>query len=187
MASSSTEIANSALIKVGADRIDSLSDNNKRARLVNERYDSKRKNLLIGHPWKFALKRISLSADVATPEWEYNFQFTLPTDCLRVVKTNLLVDQEWKVEGRKLLAQEDTIKFLYIYDVTDTTEFPEYFSEALAFDIARDIAYAITQSNTRADVINKDFKEQLRTARSFSAQEGTVEQVEAFDWTSARF
>lgn len=187
MADSIVEICNSALIKVGADRIDDLSDNNKRARLCNEQYDKKRKALLLSHPWNFATKRVSLTPDVATPEFEFDVQFTLPADCLRVEKTDLQILTPWKIEGRKLLCNEATVKIKYIFDETDTTQYTPTFDEALAFDIAKDIAYAITQSNTRADSLKKDAKDALMNARSFDAQEGTVEQVEATDWTNSRF
>ncbi len=187
MSLSSTEICNSALIKVGADRIDDITDLNKRARLCNEQYDKKRKNLIAAHPWNFATKRVALSPDAATPLYEFDVQYTLPADCLRVVGTNLLVDQEWKVEGRKILCNDSSLSIKYIFDQTDTTKFTPHFDEALASDIARDIAYAITQSNSRADSLKKDYDLAIRDARSFDAQEGTVEQVEAFDWSNARF
>jgi len=57
MATSSLEICNIALLKIGADSITALSDANKRARLCTLLYDFMRKKLLRAHPWNFAIKR----------------------------------------------------------------------------------------------------------------------------------
>lgn len=63
MASSEVAICNSALIKIGAAEITSLSDVNKRAQLCNEQYSKLRDELLRSHPWNFAIARKVLSLD----------------------------------------------------------------------------------------------------------------------------
>lgn len=60
MASTSVDICNAALIKVGAETITALSDNNKRARACNERYADIRDVVLAAHPWNFAIGRTQL-------------------------------------------------------------------------------------------------------------------------------
>lgn len=188
MAASSVEICNSALIKVGADVIDSLDDDNKRARLCKERYDKKRKDLISKHPWNFAMKRATLAADVSTPDHEFDNQFTLPADCLRVLALyEVPIDQPWVIEGRKLLIDDSSIQMLYLSDATDTGLFPPYFDEALAYEIAVDICYGITQSASRTRDLNAEKEISLRNARSMDAQEGKVRQVEASEWRDARF
>lgn len=57
MAATNEDIANSALLKLGAESITSLSDTTRRARLVNEQFNKIRKRLLRSHPWNFAMKR----------------------------------------------------------------------------------------------------------------------------------
>ena len=65
-------------------------------------------------PWAEFIRRATLGLEVATPEYEYAYQFTLPTDpyCLRVLD----IDEEtqgfnnWRVEGRKLLAHINQVK-----------------------------------------------------------------------------
>tara|TARA_R100001530_G_scaffold114015_1_gene80959 strand:+ start:206 stop:1021 length:816 start_codon:yes stop_codon:yes gene_type:complete len=63
MASSEVAICNSALIKLGAAEISSLSDTNKRAQLCNAQYSKLRDELLRSHPWNFAIGRKVLSLD----------------------------------------------------------------------------------------------------------------------------
>lgn len=60
MAQSSLEVANSALYKLGATKITSLSDASKEARICNDRVDLCKKAVLCLHPWNFAIKRAVL-------------------------------------------------------------------------------------------------------------------------------
>lgn len=137
MASSPVEICNSALLKLGAERINALSENNKRARLCNERFDALRKEVLRAHPWNFAIRRANLARLSTTPEYEYNFEYQLPTDCLRVLETEADKDNpsgdilgnsytKYKIEGRKLLTNASGVAKGYCsiagYDAQSTCE-----------------------------------------------------------------
>jgi hypothetical protein len=120
MASSPVQICNAALLKLGAERINSLSESNKRARLFNERYNSIRKEVLRAHPWNFAIRRASLARLPESPAYEYDFQYQLPNDCLRVLETEADKDNpsgdilgnsvtKFKIEGRRLLTNATSI------------------------------------------------------------------------------
>ena len=61
------EIANRALTKLGAERILLLTDPSKEARVMNAMFDTVMDAELRRHRWKFALKRATLPALVATP------------------------------------------------------------------------------------------------------------------------
>ena len=83
---SEVEICNEALTALGENPILSLTDNSKAARLCNLKYANKRDYLLRRYLWNFAVKRITLAPDVATPEFEFSAQFTLPVDCIQFRK-----------------------------------------------------------------------------------------------------
>lgn len=102
MAQSAIDICNSALSMVGAASIMSLTDNSREARVCNLQYDSNRRDELRKHYWNFALKRIVLAPDSAAPAFDFAYQFTLPSDCLRVVIPNDAF-LDWTLEGRKIL------------------------------------------------------------------------------------
>ena len=120
MASSPVQICNAALLKLGAERINSLTENNKRARVFNERYNSIRKEVLRAHPWNFAIRRASLAKLPDAPAYEYGSQYQLPNDCLRVLETeadrlNVTGDflgnhpTKYKIEGRLLLTDGTSV------------------------------------------------------------------------------
>lgn len=61
MATDNLEVANNALIRLGAKKISSLTEDSDRARLCNSFIHSVRKQTLRAHPWNVALKRAKLS------------------------------------------------------------------------------------------------------------------------------
>lgn len=191
MATSDTEICNSALIKLGARRITSLDDDSKEGRLCKEQYPKKRDELLAAHPWNFAIKQVELAKFATDPLTGFGFsaQFQLPSDCLRVWKTSFedQTIEEWEVQGRKLLAKRDTVKIKYISRVTNVTEYTPLFTEALATLLAFDLSYALVQSTSLTNSLFQLYVTNLKDARSFDAQEGFVEnKVDAYDWINQR-
>lgn len=185
-ATSEVAICNSALRKLGAEPIQSLTDDSTRARLCNGSYPFKRKELLRGHPWKFAKKRVQLSSLASDPLFGYDHQFQLPSDCLRVLEVNLPLQAEWTTEQDKLLANTDPIQILYAADVSDTQKFDDVFVEALSWAIAADIAYTITQSTSQVELAEAKLEQVLNQARSFNAQEGSAPRVQAEAWLRRR-
>lgn len=188
MASSAVQICNSALIKIGADRIISLDDDNKRAQYCKEQYPKLRDELLRAHPWNFAIKRKELGQLATTPEFEFTYEYQLPTDCLRVLKTSLPNVEEYSIEGRKLLSTSQEVSIKYISQVTDTSLFDKGFEEVLAFRLAADLAYGLVQNAALQGALFDEYQVQLSLARSYDAQEGFSDnQIEADTWLNSRF
>ena len=172
------DICNGALNQLGATTILSLTEDSKNARLLNARYTQVRDSLFRNHPWNFLHKRLALAADTDTPAWGFSSQFTLPTDCLRLLRI-LDYDSDHKVEGRKILTDASSMKILYISRVEDPNEYDELLRETLSAALAADIAYAITSSNPVAVNMYNLYKEKLKEARFVDATEGqNIEQEE---------
>ena len=193
MAQNPLEIVNSALIKLGAERIASLSDANKAARIANEQYNKIRKEVLASHPWNFAVARKELSLSVNNPEFEFSNMFIIPSDVLRILSTDLdEVGYEWKVETyyvtnqRVIVTNADAMKIRYIRNIEDTTLFSPVFEEAFAYRMATDFAYALTQSSQMQRQMFQLYQDTLSQARSFDAQESSSEVVEADEWILTR-
>jgi hypothetical protein len=142
-------IVNSALIKIGADTITSLTDDSAEARAANAQYEKLRDEVLRAHPWNFAIARQSLARLAEAPPFGFTWQYQLPSDGLRVLFMN---DGRaaFEIEGRRLLTDEGEAHVLYVRRVTDPNEFDAMFREALAYRIAADLAYPLANSTTLA-------------------------------------
>jgi len=165
------DICNSALNLLGASTISALTDDSKNARLCNARYTQVRDSVFRSHPWNCLQKRIQLAADTDTPAWGFTKQYTLPADCLRVL-TILDYDADYKIEGRKILTDNSTMKILYISRVEDPNEYDELLRETLSAALAADIAYAVTSSNPTATNMFNLFQSKLKEARFVDSTEG---------------
>jgi len=124
---SDVDICNSALNMIGASNISALTEDSKTARICNQRYTFIRDAVFRSHPWNSLIRRVTLTPDSATPEFDFSYQYTLPTDpyCLRVLS---LQDNDTvhTIEGRKLLANESTVKLKYVARIVDTNEYDQY-------------------------------------------------------------
>ena len=165
------DICNGALNQLGASTILTLTEDSKNARLCNARFTQVRDAVFRSHPWNCLQKRVQLAADSDAPAWGFTTQYTLPADCLRVL-TILDYDADYKIEGRKILTDNSTMKILYISRVTDPNEYDELLRETLSAALAADIAYAVTSSNPTASNMYNLFQDKLKDARFVDSTEG---------------
>ena len=183
---SNVSIANLALTVLGADRITSLADNNENARRITAIYDACLEDVLRAHPWNFAIVRQQLALLASTPAFGYDYEFQIPGDCLRVIEVNdgssLITD--FKVEGRKILCDYDSISIKYIANITDPNQYTSQFIFVFSTRLAAELAYAITNNKATAELITKLYMERLQMAKETDAQESdSVNVIDADVWT----
>lgn len=186
MSLTETDICNSALAKVGAERITSLSDENERARLCKEQYPKVRDALLASHPWNFAIERKALAVSPDEPVYGFTYKFQLPADCFRVLEV-WSNEEDWQREGDYIVTDSADISIKYIKKIESTAKYSATFAEALAAKLAADICYSLVQSTTLKQALIDEAKMAVREARSYDAQEGTPQRVTANDWLVSRF
>ena len=165
------DICNGALNQLGASTILSLTEDSKNARLCNSRYTQARDALFRTHPWNCLQTRLELAASSDSPAWGFTYAYTLPTNCLRLLRV-LDYDSNYKVEGRKILSNASTMKILFISRITDPNEYDELLRETLSAALGADIAYAVTSNNTTSQNMILSYQEKLRDARFVDSTEG---------------
>jgi len=191
---STVDICNGALNQLGATTILSLTEDSKNARLCNSRYTQVRDGLFRTHPWNCLQKRIELAADTTAPAWGFTSAYTLPADCLRLLKI-LDYDSNYKVEGRKILSNTSSMKILYIGRITDPNEYDELLRETLSAALGADIAFAVTSNNQTATNMYNLFQDKLKDARFVDSTEGQnidqdlgmSDQIDAGTFINSRF
>jgi hypothetical protein len=189
---SEVDIANSALNLLGASTISAFTDDSKNARLVNQRYEPVRDRVFRSHAWNCLHKRVQLAQNTTAPVVEYSYAYSLPSDCLRVLKihngtTDSIVSEiDYKIEGRNIVTNEGTVYLIYIAKITDPNLYDTYLQESISHQLAADLCYAITNNASLANNYMVRADERLREARFVDATENSLGTIESNEFTDAR-
>lgn len=208
MATSETEVCNLALIRLGHQTITSLAEGTPTSDLCNLLYTQTRDSLLRSHPWNFAIKRVTLALSGTTPNHEFTYQHALPSDCLKVIRTNWEADGTtgssaiygfpgvmgynqveipYRIENGFLLCNETVAKIEYVARITDVAMFDPLFVRALSLDMATAMAMKLTDNATLFKTMSDEFRMTMAEARLQDATEGTPRDVvDASGWITAR-
>lgn len=175
------EICSSALNELGADAITAISppDGSKSAELCARFYPIARDAVLRAHPWNFSVVRATLARLSATPEFDFNYQYQLPSDpyCLRVLELDDK-DIAWKVEGRVILTDASAVKIRYISRITDTNIFDALFTATLIHRLAYHLAMPTTGELSRRRDQFELYNQALDEGRSMDSQESAPRDVD---------
>jgi hypothetical protein len=170
MSTTLTEIANSALIKLGQSTINDINDGSVVANLCKARIHPVRRLVLRMHPWNCAIDRVQLAPLTTTPAFEFTYKFELPALCLRVLQVGPN-DIGYRIEGRNVLCDSTTLDLKFISDVSEVEKLDELLVEAISCYLAWDIAYKITNSNESKAEAWRMFTLIMSKAKSVDAQE----------------
>jgi len=190
MASSIIEICNNALLDLGEDAIMSLTDGSKAAGLCNHRWPAVRDAVLRAHPWNCAMAQAELAAAAAAPLWKWEFQYTLPTDFLRIIRIvapDGTMVEDWEIQGGVILCDEDAPIFIsYVRRETDPARYDALLGEALSARLVATLAYPLSGSTSLAQAYWELYQKKLAEARGVDAREGVPESVTPTTWLKAR-
>lgn len=181
-----TDICNIALSRLGGEAITAIDEGSRGARLCLLHYDIVLDALLREHLWNFATKRQSLALSVTAPVNEYDNQFALPDDWLKVVRINEGECEDYRVEGKFLLCNVPVVYLEYIAKVTDPNLMDAQFIDVFAQRLAAEISYPLAKTQTVTESAWKVYNQKIRMARGMDAQEGTPRPIEADLWLGSR-
>jgi len=203
MATLVTEICNQSLSRIGAKRLaytgttetDLDANTTLEAILCNLHYTQTRDSLLRSHWWRFASARADLVLDTETPSFEWDYQFILPEDFLRMksIYENRFSDvnlDSYALEGTLLLTNESEMSIRYIRKVTDVTEFDPLFVDVLVLHLALKFIPAL--AGTKSESLMLDIKQDLKVltsqVRAIDRQEtNTIGQYDLNTWNDERY
>ncbi len=184
---SNIAICNNALRRLGALPIASFSDNTGRSDACRDLYDPTRRLLLRSFLWNFACSRVILAADSDAPAFEFNNQFTLPADFVRVVKL-YNANMAYQIEAGKMLTNNPApLQLKYIADTTDTTLMDDLFVEALVLLLAIKLGWTLTGEGFNPGPLSAELKEQLSMAKLVDSQDQTPTNMVISDYEDSMF
>ena len=194
MTTSQVSLCNAALIKLGEKTIMTLADNNDRASACAERYDNVLGQVLRAHPWNFAIARQTLAQLSTAPDFEFSYEYQLPTDCIRVLRINpedglspgyvygwgslsdapLTGKPIYRLEGRVIVTDLESIDLIYVKRETDPTVYDEGFIEAFACTLAAEVCMRLTSNRELKKEMLQEYIMAIRVAKSQNATEDTA-------------
>ena len=178
-----TGIANLALSNLGESSIQSLTDNNARARACNVRIDDVITTVLRMHVWNSALERKELT-QIGAPVFGWNYMFQLPADCIKVVEVNPI--SKFQLEKRNILSNETSLYLLYVAEPTDINNLDSLLAEAIAMKLAWEIAETLTSKAGLKDEMMRKYIIALQEARSANSKDRTPDHRERSSYFNSK-
>lgn len=192
---SPVDICNLALDELKQSPIKSISTPvSATEQICARRYDAVRQESLMAHPWKFAIKRITLTPNASTtPPFGYAYAYDLPNDYIRrvTIGDDYLGDlsRDFEIENGQILAPTGTatgasgtdpltLYFRYIYDITDVAKFNPLFVAYLVLKLAVRMSNKFAISNQLKAAIKDDFKDCETEAKAVNGQERAPKRIQ---------
>lgn len=182
---SKIQICNRALSTyLGAGRINSLNETSPAAEQCLLHYDDTLHSLIEAHWWNFSVGRQVLAEEANDRTTEWSYKYALPSEALTIRWVNDPQVTRYMIEQNQ---NPDTPRELtadHIYSdvpfavcefsklVTDTTQFPQYFSDAMSAALAANMALPLTEDIKRATNAMSQAETKLDRAMALDEQQG---------------
>lgn len=153
----------------------SVSDAKATALWLARNYDQQRDFLMESMLWKFALTRASIAADGTAPSWGWTYQYTAPTDCMRIIPPTyqgkwMGTPIPYESENSKIMMNVAGPLYLrYITRITNEGLFTNGFVEMLSLRLARKLAHWMTGKASMIEAIDKQLQETVDIVRTTEA------------------
>jgi hypothetical protein len=187
------QVANIALdwLKEGA--ISSFDDDRPSGRWMNRNFKIVRDMTIALTPWRFAVHRNQLPEAMPKPEFEYQYAYIKPSDCLRVMplrqggyKDGALI--RYSVEGDRILTNAPPpLKVRCIMRIEDATKWSPLFIDVFSLQLALRLGNWLTGKETFVARIASAYKESLTTAMFIDTAEGYAEDQVASYYDDVRY
>ena len=168
MALTAVQIANQALVRLGALPISDFADPVLEARTAAALYPTLRNTLIAGHAWRFARAEAELDAVDEAPLAGFAHVFRLPADFLNVLAVEDGRETGWRIAAGKLHTHPAAVRLAYLFRA-DEAEFPPWFVDALAAALAAAFCLPVTENASRAEALARLADAALRRARRADA------------------
>lgn len=191
----STQICNMALSRLGAETISNLDDDESiNAGWCKFIYPRARNWLLRKHEWVFAIRRETLAlpgGDNLTP---YTYKYQKPANMLRFLelldytyaKPLVAAPNSWIIEDQYIYANLENAVARYIWEVTNTQRFDETFVQVLALLIAHRLTMWITVNDRIRTEVYQQFRFEMREAIGLDSISSESLEAEPPLWTDSR-
>jgi len=179
---SKLDIINNALLMVGAETIQTLTDSSREARVAAAIYDTTKEDIISRHPWNFSLGQAQLAQIAATPLFGFDHAYQLPVDpkAIRVIRKNT-PRNDYRILEDKLYTDDNEVEILYQFDPGEQN-YPAYFVRLFEYEIAKIFSFALMQDETQAQIFEGLMTKQMRAARTIDSQSSPSRELDSSEF-----
>jgi hypothetical protein len=195
-----TDIVNGAAVKLGVQRLSTLSDPSELARVADLVFDRVARAELRKNAWSFSLTSTSLGRTTDPTGGQFAAAFVLPVDLIRLVQFNddwtiyglaPVTDglsQPFLIEGRTLLTNDLTVRIRYVRDLSgDTSLWDSAFVEAMTCRLAVEMGSTLTKDKQKVRDAQEDYRMALAEAKRTNGIELPPTERPDSAWVVSRF
>ena len=180
-------VVNRMMIAIGQKRLSALGEDSKSQRLAEDVYDGIVKEVFELLAPKFATTRAELTALEAAPAFGYDYQYKLPSGCVRILETvdedSNTVHYEYRredyvhVENKKtvhddvLLCDQEECFIRYIVLRTNSGRWPGWFTKVVYLTGAVELVTPIVGDDYRALRLENRLEKAIDEARAADGAE----------------
>lgn len=181
---SKIDIISNALILIGDNPINSLTDPGFAQTVGANLYDSIAEFELSKFRWSFAQRKAVLALTTETPkdqEWRYIYQ--LPTDLISIYK--VYPNTNFEIIGKKLHTNGNPVTIQYTANVPES-EWPPYFVKMMEYALAKDFATSIRDNASARQEMSQEYVVASRMARNTDSQGRTQVAIQSNPFVEVR-
>lgn len=192
------DLANKALLKIGAKRLSSLGDGSVNSVIINDIYDQCLCEVLEEHPWSFAVNTVALvtlSAVLVNFTDGISVAYGLPEDFLYPYLFSI-PNAQYRIETLKppvvtqntiaLLSDQAGLVMKYVFKNDDPTTYTAKFYDTLSCKIALECCFKISEAAGMAAAMQSKYDKALLSAMAADSKFSQPDQPRADEWFIAR-
>jgi hypothetical protein len=180
---SDIDIASNALQLIGDLPISSFDDPGAGAAVAKALYADTLLAMLTRTYWTFTLKKQTLNRLSSTPLNEFQYEFQLPTDTIKVLK--VYPRSNYKIYGDRIYSNTQALDIDYAFK-PETSQLPPHFVLAFTYKLASDFALAVTDSENKNAIFEEKFRLAMAEAYAADAQGNPQTPIVDQPFTDAR-
>jgi len=178
-----TDVANDCLDLLNLEPIGSIEDKDIKSRRMKRTYERAVRVVSRIQNFNGATERVQLSSSTRTLfGGVFKYQHQLPGDYVKVQKVEVSgADVQWRIEGRKLIAEFSELDVIYTKNITDPNKMDSLMLEAVAHWMAYILAIPLTKDKALKKEVREAMVFILGLARTVDSQESSARKITGFN------
>ncbi|MBR5153994.1 MAG: hypothetical protein IKW57_04350 [Alphaproteobacteria bacterium] len=167
------DLCSMALLKLGEQPIQSLTDDSAAAKLSRTLFDVITDSLISLHPWRFATAQLELVRNT-------DGDFLIPSDVLRVLRS------DGDIIGNRIISDLDSVSAVVLRRVSPE-QFPSYFISLAVTRLAMEFCIPLLGDQTVFRMLAALYETELQTAKYLDSTTSAPSCLTDFSLISSRF